>query len=279
MEKIKLALERAKQERSSKSKRVPERDREQARSETEIITPRAVQNISYQQTRVLEIDPDILRRNRLIVGSDEYPAAATAYKILRTQVEQRLAARGWNAIAITSPGGAAGKTVTAINLSMALAQEMHRTVLLVDLDFRNPSVHRRFECEIQHGLIDYLLDDVPVNEILINPGIERLVILPAGSRPVPNSSELLASPKMIRLVDELKSRYPSRIIVFDLPPLLWSDDTLAFSPYVDTTLLVVSEGTTTKEELKRVTEIMEGSEVIGTVLNRSSEIQATYYYN
>ena len=274
MEKIKQALERAREERRD----LPVSGNRTRSSGQTKRNESGVENISYQKTRVLKLDKDTLKRHRIVVGSGEYPAAETAYKILRTQVEQRLVAKDWNAIAVTSPGAMAGKTITAINLSVALAQEMHRTVLLVDLDFRNPNIHRRFECDVKIGLIDYLLDDVPLSEILINPGIDRLVILPAGTKPVPNSSELIASPKMARLVEELKSRYPSRIIVFDLPPLLWSDDMLAFAPYVDTTLLVISEGLTTREELTRVTEIMEGSNVIGTVLNRSTEVQPSYYY-
>ena len=270
MEKIKQALERARKDQGSGEPRpVSDVALSQAQKSTQAVHP-----ISYQQTRVFQTAQDVLVRNLLVVGAGQFPAAETAYKILRTQVEQRLAARGWNAIAVTSPSAGAGKTITAINLSMALAKEIHRTVLLVDLDFRNPSVHRRFECEIQHGLVDYLIDDVPLNGILINPGIERLVVLPAGSQAVPNSSELLASPKMVKL----KSRYPSRLIVFDLPPLLSSDDALAFSPYVDTTLLVVAEGRTTKEEIKRAIEILGDTSLIGTVLNRSSEVQSSYYY-
>lgn len=279
VEKIKRALERAKQQQANHRNvavtTVPASD-DSAVSQSSPIAHN-VEDIHYRQTRVLQIDPEVLRRNNIIVGDASQAAADTAYKILRTQVEQRLDARGWNAVAVTSPGASAGKTITAINLSVALAKEVHRTVLLVDLDFRNPNIHKRFEYDVQKGLINYLLDDVPVNEILINPGIERLVLLPAGRVPVPNSSELLSSPKMVRLVDELKSRYPSRIIVFDMPPLLWSDDTMAFTPYVDTTLLVVAEGLTTKEELRRATEIMEGHDLIGTVLNRSKEIQPTYY--
>ncbi|MFT4584198.1 MAG: protein-tyrosine kinase [Gammaproteobacteria bacterium] len=274
MEKIKQALDRARKEQLKSTSTPPPRSQPTASNSERSV----VQDINYNQTRVLEIDRAILRRNKIIIGSGQDPAAETAFKILRTQVEQRLAARNWNSIAVTSPGAGAGKTTTAINLSMALAQEMHRTVLLVDLDFRNPSVHHRFECSIEFGLVDYLLDDVPVNEILINPGVERLVILPAGRAAIPNSSELVASPKMIDLVEELKTRYPSRIIVFDLPPLLWSDDTLAFSPYVDTTLLVISEGITTKEEVRRVMEVMGESNVMGTVLNNATEIQPTYYY-
>lgn len=271
MEKIKQALERAKNDQ--KGKAIPGVDIRPGKSRH----AEDVQKIKYQETRVFDIDPAVLARNKIIIGSKDNLPAQTGYKILRTQIEQRLAAKGWNAVAVTSPGSAVGKTTTAINLSVALAKEMHRTVLLVDLDFNNPSVHERFECQIDKGLIDYLIDDVPVSEILINPGIERLVLLPAGGTSIENSSELIASPKMIKLVDELKSRYPSRIIVFDLPPLLWSDDTLAFSPYVDTTLLVVSEGITSKEELRRAMEYLEGHEVIGTVINRSNETNKGYY--
>lgn len=278
MEKIKQALERARAEQRPPS--------ETHQTKDSVLSPKgslvqagatAVDEITYAQTKVYSLDSEVLKRNNIVIGTGTHPGAETAYKILRTQVEQRLAARDWNAIAVTSPGAGAGKTSTAINLSMALAQEVHRTVLLADLDFRNPNVHKRFGCEIDLGLVDYLLDDVPLSEILINPGVERLVLLPAGKRAVPNSSELLSSPKMSLLVEELKARYPSRIIVFDLPPLLWSDDTLAFSPYVDTTLLVVAEGLTTKDELTRAVEVLQGTNVLGTVLNKSLETQSSYY--
>ena len=112
--------------------------------------------------------------------------------------------------------------------------------------------------------------------MLFNPGIERLVVLPAG-RPTPNSSELLSSPKMAALVNELKSRYPSRIIVFDLPPMLSTDDALAFSPYVDAALLVVEDGGTTKDELVRAVEMLGDTALLGTVLNKAQQLQPTYY--
>ena len=269
MEKIKQALERARQERNRDQPAEPAKPTQSGEYGVE-------QKISYSKTRVVEIDPEVLRRNRIVLGN-ENEVAASAYKILRTQVQQRLAANNWNSIAITSPGRGHGKTLTAINLSIALAREVDRTVLLVDLDLRNPSVHRRFEQSIDRGLVDYLLDDVPLMDILMNPGIEKLVVLPAG-RAVPNSSELLSSPKMVRLVEELKSRYPARIIVYDLPPLLSADGTLAFSPYVDATLMVVEDGKTTKDELTAAVEMMEGAPLIGTVLNKVSESQLQYSY-
>ena len=272
MEKIKQALDRAREGQPS-GKRIPgNRTATKKRKDNEV----GVQNIVYDQTRVLPIESSAFVQNKIVVGTDSNLAAETAFKILRTQVEHRLAANGWKSLAITSPGAGAGKTFTASNLSVALAQEMHRTVLLVDADFRNSAVHQRFSVDAEQGLIDYLIDDVPLSDILINPGIDRLVLLPAGNRPVTNSSELLSSPRMINLVDELKNRYPSRLIIFDMPPVLSSDDALAFSPYVDATLLVLSAGITSKQEIKRTAEVLERVNLIGTVFNRASENQPVY---
>ena len=232
-------------------------------------------NITYSQSISARANPGALTHNLVRDGSVNDPAT-TAYKILRTQVEQRMAAKGWNTLAITSASAGAGKTTTAVNLAMAIAREVHRTVLLADLDLRHPSVHRFFGLEPHHGIIDFLLDDVPISEILIHPGIDHLVILPGG-RVVQNSSEILASPRMMDLVDDLKQRYASRIVIFDLPPLLSTADTLAFAPYVDCVLLVVEDGRTTKEELLAATELLANANLLGTVLNRSHEQQPVYF--
>jgi Mrp family chromosome partitioning ATPase len=142
-------------------------------------------------------------------------------------------------------------------------------VLLVDADLRHPSVHSYFGIEAEYGLSDYLTADKLLSELLIHPEeIPGLVILPGG-KPLANSAEMLNSPKMARLVEELKTRYPSRIILFDLPPLLGAADTLAFSPYVDAALLVIEDGKTQAEDVKRALGLLQGTSLIGTVLNKS----------
>jgi protein-tyrosine kinase len=142
-------------------------------------------------------------------------------------------------------------------------------VLLVDADLRDPGVHRYFGLQPALGLSDYLLRDAPLAELLINPeGIPRFVILPGG-KPLTNSTEMLNSPKMARLVEELKTRYASRIVLFDVPPLLSSADTLAFSPYVDAALLVIEEGKTAAQDARRAAELLANTRLIGTVLNKS----------
>jgi capsular exopolysaccharide synthesis family protein len=208
-------------------------------------------------------------QERRIISGFEQNEFTDAYKMLRTQVFQRLRENGWNSLAVTSPGLNEGKTLTAINLAISLAMEVNYTVLLVDADLRHPSVHSYFGIEAECGLSDYLTADKPLSELLIHPEeIPGLVILPGG-KPLANSAEMLNSPKMVRLVEELKTRYSSRIILFDLPPLLGAADTLAFSPYVDAALLVIEDGKTQAEDVKRAVGLLQGTSVIGTVLNKS----------
>lgn len=271
MERIKKALEKARETNDGAALKPSTPTKKKQNDILDIQT-----GVTYSQTRKVSGDKASLMNNRVISELDN-PEALTAYKLLRTQVEHRLTATGWNALAVTSPGADQGKTLTAINLAISLAYEVHRTVLLVDLDLRNPSIHKIFGANNGLGITDYLYNDVPLNEILFNPGLERLVVLP-GSEPIANSSETLASPKMARLVNELKTRYPSRFVIFDLPPILSADDALAFSPHVDAALLVVEDGVTTKDDLARSVELLKQTELLGTVLNKTSERQTAYYY-
>jgi len=233
-----------------------------------------VTSIAYTQTQVVRLAREHLKAQRVVLG-DELDDATNAYKILRTQVLQRMAAQGWNALAVVSPRHGEGATLTATNLAISLAREVHRTVLLVDLNLREPSVHKVLGFEPKHGISDYIVHDVPLNEILVNPGIDRIVVLP-GRDPVFNSAEILASPKMVRLVEELKTRYPARIVVFDLPPLLGTPDALAFSPYADTVLLVLREARTTQDDLVKAMTLLDSVNVLGTVLNGSRDAGARY---
>ncbi len=270
MERIKQALELAKQERDKQSA-AADRKAPVARNAGRGV---ADENIEYTETRHAQVDPVELRKKRILI--DQQNSVADAYRILRTQILQRMRENDWNTLAVTSPGSGEGKSLTAINLAISLARELDYTVLLVDANLRNPGVHQPLGLEPQYGLSDYLLDDTPLSEILIHPrGISRFVVLPAG-RPIANSSEMLSSPKMMRLVEELKYRYPSRIVIFDLPPLLSSSDALAFSPLIDSMLVVIEEGGTQKQNLRQAFEMLKGVDVIGTVLNKAYSTEKDY---
>lgn len=260
MERIKEALERARQERSD-TPATP-------RPPVAAAAARSAE-ISYTQTRTTQVSAGMLRSHRIIAGLPD-GAFASAYRLLRTQVLQRLTENDWNVLAITSPGEDEGKTLTAINLAISLAMEVSYSVLLVDANLRHPSIHEHMNIPAGKGLSEYLLDDVPLPELLVHPeNLEHVVILPGG-RPVQNSAELLNSPKMVQLVNELKTRYPSRIVIFDLPPVLSAADALAFAPYVDAALLVLEEGKTSQEDARRAVELLDCTNVIGTVLNKAN---------
>lgn len=224
--------------------------------------------IVYTRTRSIEVPESLLREHRIVAGFEKGPFV-DSYKVLRTQVMHRLREHGWNVLAVTSPCEGEGKTLTAINLAVSLAMDTRQTVLLIDADLRRPSIHEIFGLEECQGLADYLLDDVPVEDTLVHPGIGRFVLMPGG-RCLPNSVEVLTSHKMIGLVEELKQRYPSRVILFDLPPLLMSADVLAFAPYTDALLLIVEEGKTTVPEIEQAMQLLSGAvPVLGTVLNKA----------
>ncbi len=265
MDRIRTALEMYKESESASSDRISSK-----RAAEHLIPP----SITYTRTRSLAVPPPILREHR-VMAANKYGPFIDAYKILRTQVTQRLRENGWNVVGVTSPGYGEGKTLTAVNLAVSLAMETTQTVLLVDSDLSDPTVHQVFGLKNCLGLADYLLDDQPVEDLLVHPGIGRFVLLPGG-RALSNSTEILTLPKMVALVEELKHRYPSRIVVFDLPPLLHTADVLAFSPYTDALLMVVEEGKTTGEEVRRALTLVKGSRpVLGTVLNKAGRSALT----
>jgi len=224
--------------------------------------------IGYTQSRVVTLSSEHLKKN-LVLNPESDKVIVNAYKVLRTRVLQQMLQNGWTTLAVTSPRPDEGKTLTAINLSISMALKLDYTVLLVDLDFRNPGIHDRFGFEPKYGLSDCLEGRVQLEEVFVNPGINRLLILPE-QKVHSHPSEILSSTGMEQLVEEIKNRYRSRIIIFDLPPVLVGDDVLAFSGLADATLLVVQEGKTTTDDLNSTIGLLEKKNLIGTVLNRSS---------
>lgn len=273
MEHIKKALEIARQERDAAAADRGAISFQQPTAVAKPIhKPPRAEEIVYTQTKTVAVSREFLYRQRIIAGLGP-GKFRDSYKVLRTKVLQRLQERNENILAVTSPTAGAGSTLTAINLAISLAMDVSRTVLLVDANLCQPKVHAYFGLNVEVGLSDYLTGDIPVEQILVHPNIERFVILPAG-KPLINSSEMLISPQMVHLVDELKARYPSRIVLFDLPALLPTDDALAFLPSVESVLLVVEKGKTQTDELMRAVNLVKGAGVhlVGTILNKSEKV-------
>jgi Mrp family chromosome partitioning ATPase len=224
----------------------------------------------------LELAETTRERQRILPAGAAGPYGAP-YKMLRTQVIKRLEQQRASTLAILSPLSGAGKTLTAINLAIALAVERDRQVLLVDLDLRNPSVARQLGFSPQVGIEDCLAAKRPLQDAMVAfGGYERLTILPARSR-VENSSELLAEHRTIELLGAFRGLQPNPVVIFDMPPVLEADDALLFSRHVQAGLMVVHEGLTRREDLTRAINLLHQLDVIGTVLNGSRERLRTAY--
>jgi len=236
--------------------------------------PANVPTFDIERLEWVQPDVDLLEQNRIVI--DERSIASAAYKVLRTRVLQRMRRNGWKTLAVTGTCPGEGKTLTAINLSINLAWHLTTSVVLVDMDLRSPSIHRYLGIDTRYGLMDYLNGEVPLVRAGVRPGLERLGVI-MNDRPVANASELLSAPEVLGLIDEVK-RGDDRIAIFDMPPVFAGDDVLAFAPLVDAVLLVLSQGTTKRLALVALRELLQNINVIGTVLNRSSERVAPYYY-
>jgi capsular exopolysaccharide synthesis family protein len=233
--------------------------------------------IVYTRTRRLNPDREFLSEQRLISGIED-KRIIDAYKLLRTRVMHRMVQNNWKTLGITSAGENEGKTLTCINLGISIAMKLDQTVLLVDADMRRPTVHSLFGFTPKLGLVDHLESGTSIEKMLVQPGVEGIVVLP-GRSTTKRSSELLTSVEMAEFVDECKNRYPSRFVLFDLPPGLVGDDVVAFAPYLDAILIVVEDNSTQTTDLARTLEVLEDIELLGVVLNKSSEHMQGYDYH
>lgn len=263
MDFLQQAIDKADQQRKSLGTNTREVQQTLTRSAGLGIT-----KIEYTQTRVVPLNPERMRRERIIV-TDSNDRRADSYRQLRTQILRKFQENNLRTLAVTSPNSQAGKTLTALNLAISLSFEVNHTVLLVELDLRNPSILSKLGIQSEYGLIDVLEGKADISQALINPGYERLVILP-NSGVEKRRSELLSSPQMAALMQDMVTRYDSRLIIFDLPAVLDDDDALVFAPMADATLLVVEDCVSKRADIERTMQLLKGTRLVGTVLNKAS---------
>lgn len=175
-----------------------------------------------------------------------------------------------NLIMVTSALPGEGKTFTAINLATSIALERDQTVLLVDADVAKASIPEFLGIPYEKGLLDVLADEtVQLSDVMIRTQVENFSILPAGRRHR-NSTELLASEAMRKLVEELANRYPDRIIIFDSPPLLATSEASVLAAHMGQIVMVVESGKTPQEALREALNHIEQCEFVGVIMNKGS---------
>ncbi|MDD4732401.1 MAG: polysaccharide biosynthesis tyrosine autokinase [Desulfovibrio sp.] len=238
--------------------------------DTETLGPSAEQNKrAGQKSKTVKLNKSHMARN-LVIGGVTDPSVLDYYNLLRTQVLQRTRGEQKNVIMVTSALPGEGCSLTATNLAISIARELNQFALLVDTHLRNPVIDEYFGITTKRGLSDYLVDDVPLFDLLIRTDLDKLTLLPVG-RTIAGSTEILGSPKMRTLVQEMKDRYPDRYVIFNCPPLLRVPDALVFSSYVDQILLVVEAGRTTERQIRNALDLLDRDKVLGMVLNKAKE--------
>lgn len=236
----------------------------------------AAQMAPPRQFQPCQLDPVAMERH-CVLSQTADDVALRAYKILRTRLLQRLGQNSWQSLAVTGTEPEQGKTLTSINLAIALAQDPNTHVFLVDLDLQRPRIAEYLGIQFEKGLGHYLSGEAELEQVIYDPGIARLSIIP-NTRLFEHASELLTGPRMLELKRALGAESPRRIVIYDMPPLLLSDDVLTFAPQVDGLLLVVSEGSTARSSLEKSKEFLSEMNIIGVVLNRSAERDSLAYY-
>lgn len=205
------------------------------------------------------------KKSPLIVDGEARPIRAEALRQLRTNLEFVDVERPIRVLVVTSSVAGEGKSTTATNLAVALA-ESGRRVLLIEADLRRPRVADYLGLERSVGLTNVLADQVAIEDVLQQWGRSGLFVLPSGSIP-PNPSELLGSPKMLRLIEHLKTKFD--VLVIDTPPLLPVTDGAVAAAHADGAVLVVRYGSTTRNQIGNAANSLRSvdARLLGTILN------------
>jgi protein-tyrosine kinase len=252
----------------------------QPRRTVEAPLPNAPPPSTQIQPHRVSFDPKVARENRLLLSSAvmEDRGMIAAYGMLRTRILHRVRAKGWQTIGITSASPQDGKSLTAMNLALSLAREKNNAVILLDMDMHKPSVCSTLGISPVNELRDYFEKRVETPDgLFMSIGIDNLLIA-GNAAAVPNSAELLSSTRLEELLMFIKRSTTSPLILLDLPPVLSPEDTLVVAPRIDALVLVASEGVTSRAELQKAGDLLEGFPLAGLVLNRSTDTSQSYAY-
>ncbi|MBC7186587.1 MAG: polysaccharide biosynthesis tyrosine autokinase [Calditrichaeota bacterium] len=220
--------------------------------------------------------------DRLLVTHDYSPTPiGEAYRALRTNLLFSKQAGKIRALVITSIAPNEGKSFTAANLAIIIAQQKSNT-LLVDGDLRRGVLHNTFGCPKEPGLTNYLSGTATLSEIVSETHIPNLSLVSCGAL-IPNPSELLGSLQMRRFIEEVRRRFD--VVIFDSPPLNAATDAIVLGTQVDAMPIVIRAGKTRRDVAKERLEALKNIpvNVLGVILNgvesyRSHQAYSYYHY-
>ena len=268
MSKIEKALNRSREERRNlqliPSTGSPARSAGTALVADRLARPDTIPHMAHAERALL--DPADLSRLGIICKSNIDDPAVQMFRELRTKIAQQ--SKGGNCVVLVAAvSKGSGASFIAQNLGAAFALDKRKTALIIDCNFRNPSVHRLVGHEAPAGLADYLENsDIDIGKIIYPVGIPRMRAIPAGQR-TSADTERFASVKMQNLVDALRQRYAERFIVLDAPPMTDTSDIRTLAEFADYVLLVVRYGRATTAQIEKCANAFDPKKLLGVVFN------------
>ena len=233
----------------------------------------------------VELDLLMLAKSGFVTPDSPRSRIADEFRIVKHPLIANASGKGMapvkngNLIMVTSAVPGEGKTFSAINLAMSIAMELDQAVLLVDADVARPSMPRVLGLPSGKGLLDVLQSkSIDLDQALMRTNVERLAILTSGTQHA-RATELLASDAMDRLLDEIATRYPNRIVVFDSPPLLSTTESRVLATHMGQIVFVVQAEATLQSDVKRALATIEACPVKMILLNQARTVaQGAYGY-
>jgi receptor protein-tyrosine kinase len=234
--------------------------------------------------RRIELDFARLRARGFVTPDAGATQIAEEFRVIKRPIIRNAVGKGaahvkhGNLVMVTSALPSEGKTFTSLNLALSIATEIDSTVLLVDGDVAHPSIPEQLGAPHGPGLLDLLTrDDLDFADALVKTNIDKLSVLPAGSRHR-RSTELLASEQMASLLREIATRYSDRIIIFDSPPLLATTEARVLATNMGQIVMVVAADATSQHAVNQALATIESCEIVLMVLNKASRTDVGTYY-
>lgn len=224
--------------------------------------------------RVQETAGEINKRRIAMLQPDSY--VAEQFRALRGRIDALAGQRPLRTLVVSSPLAGEGKTTAAINLAAVTSMSVGRRVLLIDCDMRKPKIHQALGLRPETGLAEVLSDQVSLDRAIIKIEGMNLDVLPVRGRPK-NPSELLGSPRMRELIEEVAARYDR--VVIDTPAALGVPDAKAVAELCDGIVVVVRANQTSQQDVEATLEILDRRRLLGLVLNGAQTSQGRYGYS
>lgn len=245
--------------------------------------PKETHSSAQPPVKRIQLNLEAIAASGLLVPHATRSQLADEFRVIKRPLIANAMGKGANSIGngnlimITSALPGEGKSFTAINLAISIAMELDNTVMLVDADVARPSVLNMLGLPPAPGLLDVLdKSSVDISSVLMRTNIEKLSILPSGTRH-PRATELLASDAMVRLLDDMANRYSDRIIIFDSPPLLLTTESRVIATHMGQIVIVVNAGHTLQSAVMQAVATIEACPVKMMVLNQSRQVASNGY--